>query len=238
MIELSRTEMLFGKENIEKLKDKKVIVFGIGGVGGYVCEALARSGVGNIDLVDSDTVSLSNINRQIIALHSTVGKYKTEVMKQRIFDINPEINVCVHNCFFTKETSDSFDFSKYDYIVDAIDTVSGKIELVMKSSEMEVPIISSMGAGNKIDPCAFKVADIYKTSMCPLAKVMRTELKKRGIKKLKVVYSEEKPITPCPNEDNTSEQNTKKNPPASCAFIPSVVGLIIASEVIKDLIKQ
>ncbi len=228
----SRTEMLFGKENIEKLKNKKVIVFGIGGVGGYVCEALVRTGVGKIDLVDNDTVSESNINRQIIALHSTVGRYKTEVMKERMLDINPNVEVNVYNTFYTPETSSLFDFSKYDYIIDAIDTVSGKIELVLQAQNAGTNIISSMGAGNKINPCAFKVADIYKTSVCPLARVMRTELKKRGVKKLKVVYSEE-----IPSNQVNKEEVKGKYIPASCAFIPSVAGLIIASEVIKDLIK-
>lgn len=228
----SRTEMLFGKENVEKLKNKKVIVFGIGGVGGYVCEALARTGVGTIDLVDNDTVSESNINRQIIALHSTIGRYKTEVMKERMMDINPNIEVGVYNTFYTQENSNQFDFSKYDYIVDAIDTVSGKIDLVLQAQNHGIPIISSMGAGNKIDPCAFKIADIYKTSVCPLARVMRTELRKRGVKELKVVYSEETPVN---LTDKTKERG--KYIPASCAFIPSVVGLIISSEIIKDLMK-
>ncbi len=228
----SRTEMLLGKESVEKLKNKKVIVFGIGGVGGYVCEALVRTGIGKIDLVDNDTVSESNINRQIIALHSTVGRYKTEVMKERLLDINPNIEVNIHNCFYTPETSNEFDFSKYDYIVDAIDTVSGKIELVLQAEKCGTPIIASMGTGNKLNPCGFKVADIYKTSVCPLARVMRTELKKRGIKKLKVVYSEETPISAF-----TETAENGKRIPASCAFTPSVAGLIIASEVIKDLIK-
>ena len=228
----SRTEMLLGKESLEKLKNKKVIVFGIGGVGGYVCEALARTGVGKIDLVDNDTVSESNINRQIIALHSTVGRYKTEVMKERMLDINPQIEVNIFNTFYTPETSKQFDFSKYDYVVDAIDTVSGKIELVLQAEKCGTPIISSMGTGNKLNPCDFKVADIYKTSVCPLARVMRAELKKRGVKKLKVVYSEETPIS----HTNPNKENGRYIP-ASCAFTPSVAGLIIASEIIKDLIK-
>ena len=231
MEELLRTEMLIGKENVDKLRGKRVIVFGVGGVGGYTCEALARTGVGQIDIVDNDTVSVSNINRQIIALHSTVGRNKVDVMKERIFDINPTVTVNAYNTFFTPETSGSFDFSAYDYVVDAIDTVKGKIELAVLCERAGTPIISSMGAGNKLDPCAFKVSDIYKTSVCPLARVMRTELKKRGVKGLKVVYSEEKPISrEIPLENG-------KRPPASCAFIPSVVGLIVASEVIKDLIK-
>ena len=228
----SRSEMLFGKENIEKLKNKRVIVFGIGGVGEYVCEALARTGIGKIDLVDNDTVSESNINRQIIALHSTVGRYKTEVMRERLLDVNPNIEINVYNCFYTPETSNQFDFSSYDYVVDAIDTVSGKIELVLQAQRVGTPIIASMGAGNKINPCACKVADIYKTSVCPLARVMRNELKKRGVKKLKVVYSDETPS----NQVN-KEEVKGKYVPASCAFIPSVAGLIIASEIIKDLMK-
>lgn len=234
MEELSRTQMLLGYDKVQELQNKKVIVFGIGGVGGYVCEALCRSGVGTIDIVDNDKVSLSNINRQIIALHSSVGEYKTEVMKKRMIDINPSVSVNAFNIFYTPETADQFDLSKYDYIVDAIDTVSGKIELVMQAEKYNIPIISSMGAGNKLDPTAFKVSDIYKTSVCPLARVMRAELKKRGVKRLKVVYSEEKPITPQIPEEM---KNLPKIPPASCAFIPSVVGLIVASEVIKDLIK-
>ena len=230
MEELSRTEMLIGKEAVDRLKSKRVIVFGIGGVGGYVCEALARTGVGQIDIVDNDAVSLSNINRQIIALHSTVGKPKVLAMKERIFDINPQIKVQEFNTFFEPENSNEFDFSKYDYVVDAIDSVKGKIELAVMCEKAGTPIISSMGAGNKLDPCAFKVSDIYKTSVCPLARVMRTELKKRGIKKLKVVYSEEKPVS-FGNGDG-------KRVPSSIAFVPSVVGLIVASEVIKDLIKE
>ncbi len=231
MQELERTEMLFGKENVERLKSKRVIVFGIGGVGGNVCEALARTGVGGIDLVDNDTVSLSNINRQVIALHSTVGKKKTEAMRERILDINPNIDVNIFDVFYTRENQDIFDFAKYDYVVDAIDTVSGKIALVEQCTSKGVPIISSMGTGNKVDPLAFKVADINKTSMCPLARVMRTELRKRGIKKLKVVYSEEEPKTPF------ADPIDGRIPPSSCAFIPPVAGLIIASEVIKDLMK-
>ncbi|MBE6625288.1 MAG: tRNA threonylcarbamoyladenosine dehydratase [Ruminococcaceae bacterium] len=234
MEQFSRTEMLFGAENVNKLKDKRVIVIGVGGVGGYACEALARSGVGRIDIVDNDTVSESNINRQIIALHSTVGQPKVDVMRARMLDINPSLECVAYNLFYVPESTDSIDLSKYDYIVDAIDTVSGKIALVLEAQRVGTPIISSMGAGNKIDPTAFKVSDIYKTSVCPLARVMRTELKKRGIKSLKVVYSEEKAIEPEVPEEMKS---LTKIPPASCAFIPSVVGLIIASEVIKDLMK-
>ena len=230
MEELLRTQMLLGKENVDKLWQKRVVVFGIGGVGGYACEALARSGVGQIDLVDNDTVSLSNINRQIIALHSTVGRPKVEVMRERICDINPQIKVNAYNMLFTKENSADFDFSAYDYVVDAIDMVSSKIELVLCCERAGTPIIASMGTGNKLNPCAFKVSDIYKTSVCPLARVMRTELKKRGVKRLKVVYSEEIPAM-----QETGEGGRRV--PASCAFVPSVAGLIIASEVIKDLVK-
>ncbi|MBQ8393185.1 MAG: tRNA threonylcarbamoyladenosine dehydratase [Clostridia bacterium] len=232
---LSRTELLFGKDSVDRLKDKRVIVFGVGGVGGYVCEALARSGVGYIDIVDNDTVSVSNINRQIIALSSTVGQYKVDVMEKRMRDINPDISVQKYNTFYTPDTEGEIDLSGYDYIVDAIDTVSGKISLAVRAEKLGIRIISSMGAGNKVDPTAFKVADIYKTSVCPLARAMRTELKKRGVKSLKVVYSEEKAITPDYPEEM---KELRKLPPASCAFIPSVVGLIIASEVIKDLISM
>lgn len=222
----SRTENLIGAKSLEKLKNCSVAVFGIGGVGGYVAEALARSGVGCIDLIDNDKVSLTNINRQIIATNSTVGKYKTEVMKQRILDINPEAEVNTFNILYLPETADCFDFSKYDYIIDAIDNVTGKISLACKAEETDTPIISSMGTGNKLDPTKFEVSDIYKTSVCPLAKVMRYELKKRNIKKLKVVYSKETPI-----------KNNNERTPSSIAFVPSVAGLIIAGEVIKDLIK-
>ncbi|MBQ9743565.1 MAG: tRNA threonylcarbamoyladenosine dehydratase [Clostridia bacterium] len=232
---LSRTELLLGKDSVDRLKNKRVIVFGVGGVGGYVCEALARSGVGYIDIVDNDTVSLSNINRQIIALNSTVGQYKVDVMEKRMKDINPDITVQSYNLFYTPDTEGELDLSGYDYIVDAIDTVSGKISLAVRAEALGIKIISSMGAGNKLDPTAFRVADIYKTSVCPLARAMRTELKKRGVKSLKAVYSEEKAISP----DYPEEMRAlKKLPPASCAFIPSVVGLIVASEVIKDLISM
>ena len=220
----SRTEALLGEKAMERLKKARVAVFGIGGVGGHVVEALVRSGVGAVDIVDSDKVCLSNLNRQIIATESSIGKYKVDVMKERILDINPEAVVNVHKCFYLPETKEEFDFSQYSYVVDAVDTVTAKIQLVMEAEEAGVPIISSMGAGNKLDPTAFQVADIYKTSVCPLAKVMRRELKKRGIKKLKVVYSREQPVV-------------KNAVPASVAFVPSVVGLIIAGEVIKDLVK-
>ena len=228
----SRTELLFGKEAMEHLAGCRVAVFGIGGVGGYVCEALARSGIGTFDLTDDDKVSLSNINRQIIATTKTVGKYKTDVMKERILDINPDAQVNTYQCFFLPENAADFPFDKYDYVVDAIDTVTAKIELVMKCQKEGIPIISSMGAGNKLDPAQFRVADIYKTKMDPLARVMRYELKKRGVNKLKVVYSEEKPIKPA--EDVVIGGRTI---PGSTAFVPSVAGLIIAAEVIKDLTK-
>ncbi len=232
--QFSRTELLFGKGAMEKLAASRVAVFGIGGVGGYTVEALARSGIGAIDLIDDDKVCLTNINRQIIATHKTIGCYKVEVAAERIAEINPQAKVCTYKTFYTPETAEQFDFSQYDYIVDAIDTVTGKIALVMNANAAGVPIISSMGAGNKVDPTAFEVADIYKTSVCPLAKVMRRELKRRGIKKLKVVYSKEEPLTPLESEE---ENNTSRRQiPGSNAFVPSVVGLIIAGEVIKDLI--
>lgn len=221
-----RTKMLIGEENLAKLTNSHIAVFGIGGVGGYTVEALVRSGIGAIDIIDNDKVAESNLNRQIYALHSTIGQDKVEVAKKRILDINPDIKINTYKTFYTPETSSQFDFTQYDYIVDAIDTVSGKIELIIKAKKAGTPIISSMGAGNKMNPADFEVADIYKTSVCPLAKVMRQELKKRGIKKLKVVYSKEPPI-----------KQDGRRIPASNAFVPSVVGLIIASEVIKDLIK-
>lgn len=230
MEQFSRSELLLGKENMEKLKRSRVAVFGIGGVGGFAAEALARTGVGALELFDMDTVSITNINRQIIAALDTVGKYKTDVMKERIALINPEADVVSHRCFFLPDNSAEFDFSKYDYVVDAVDTVTAKIEIVMKCRENGVPIISSMGAGNKLDPTRFEVEDIYKTSVCPLARVMRTELRKRGVERLKVVYSKEPPVVPLP-----SKETAKKSVPGSLAFVPSVAGLIIAGEVIKDL---
>ena len=245
--QFSRTQLLLGSDNMERLANAKVAVFGIGGVGGYVVEALARSGVGSFVIVDDDKVCLTNINRQIIATRKTVGKYKVDVMTERILEINPDAKVEARKCFYLPETKDEFDFSKYDYVVDAVDTVTAKIQLVMEAKEAGVPIISSMGAGNKLDPTAFHVADIYKTSVCPLAKVMRRELKKRGIKKLKVVYSQEKPIRPiedmsiscrshciCP-PGAAHKCTERRDIPGSTAFVPSVVGLIIAGEVIKDL---
>ncbi len=247
--QFSRTELLLGKEAMEKLRGSRVAVFGIGGVGGYVCEALVRSGVGAFDLIDDDKVCLTNLNRQIIATGSSVGKYKTEVMKERMLDINPEVKVETHQCFFLPENADTFPFEEYDYVVDAVDTVTAKLELVMKCKEKNVPIISSMGAGNKLDASQFRVADIYKTKVCPLAKVMRRELKKRGVKKLKVVYSEEQPIRPvedmaiscrthciCP-PGAAHKCTERRDIPGSVAFVPSVAGLIIAGEVVKDLIR-
>ena len=226
--EFSRTENLIGKAALKKLENCHIAVFGVGGVGGFVVEALARTGVGKIDLIDSDTVDITNLNRQIIALHSTIGKQKVEVMKQRVLDINPNTQVNTFPILFLPENSHQFDFSKYDYVIDAVDNVTAKIELVIKCNENGTPIICSMGTGNKLDPTKFEISDIYKTSVCPLAKVMRYELKKRGIKKLKVLYSKEIPI---------KNQNTPRVP-SSISFVPSVAGLIIAGEVIKELIKQ
>ena len=223
--QFSRTEGLLGEKAVKHLQNCHVAVFGVGGVGGFTVEALARSGVGKIDIIDKDTVCESNLNRQIIALHSTIGRDKVDVMKERILEINPNAIVNAHKCFFLPETKNEFDFSVYDYVVDAVDTVTAKIELVMVCEEAGVPIISSMGAGNKLDPTAFEVADIYKTSVCPLARVMRRELKKRDVKKLKVVYSKEEPVV-------------RRETPASIAFVPSVAGLIIAGEVVKDLVAE
>lgn len=247
--QFSRTELLFGREAMDKLQNSRVAVFGIGGVGGYVCEALVRSGVYHFDLIDDDQVCLTNLNRQIIATRKTVGQYKVDVMRERILEINPDADVSVHKCFFLPENADNFPFEEYDYVVDAVDTVTAKIELVMKAQEKGVPIISSMGAGNKLDPSAFKVADIYKTRVDPLARVMRREMKKRGVKKLKVVYSEEDPKRPiedmavsCRNHcicppGAQHKCTERRDIPGSTAFVPSVAGLIIAGEVIKDLIK-
>lgn len=228
----SRTTLLIGEEGLKKLKNARVAVFGVGGVGGYVVEALARSGVGTLDLIDKDVVSESNINRQIIALHSTVGQLKTEAAAVRAKDINPEIVVHTHNVFYLPENAGDFDFTNYDYVVDAIDTVSGKIALIENAKRCNVAVISSMGAGNKLDPTAFEVADLSKTTVCPLARVMRRELKKRGIEHVKVVYSKEEPIA-----TSTIDEESGKAIPGSIAFVPSVVGLIIAGEVIKDLVK-
>jgi len=230
--EFSRTELLLGSENMEKLQKSAVLIFGVGGVGGYVAEALARSGIGRIDLVDNDTVSITNINRQIIALHSTIGLYKVDVMKERILDINPSCQVQTHKIFYTEESSELFDFSQYDYIVDCIDTVSGKIQIVQEAKRANVKVISSMGAGNKLNPMQFEIADIYKTSVCPLARVMRKALKERGVDSLKVLYSKESPVK---QKVESTEANSKKAVPSSISFTPSVAGLIISSEVIKDL---
>ena len=230
-----RTELLLGEEAVERLKNSRVAVFGVGGVGGYVAEALARTGVGTFDLIDKDTVSVSNINRQIIATHSTVGRVKVEAMKERILEINPEAEVHIHKCFFLPENASEFDFSKYSYVVDAVDTVTAKIELVMQAQKAGVPIISSMGAGNKLDPSKFEVTDIYKTSVCPLARVMRRELKKRDVKHLKVVYSTEKALEP---KFDLSEKEGRRAVPGSVAFVSSAAGLIAAGEVINDLIRN
>lgn len=250
LTQFSRTELLLGKEAMEQLSKARVAVFGVGGVGGYACEALVRSGIGAFDLIDDDKVCLTNLNRQIIATRKTVGKYKTDVMKERMLEINPDVDVAIHKCFFLPENADEFPFEEYDYIIDAVDTVTAKIELVMKAQEKNVPIISSMGAGNKLDASMFQVADIYKTKVCPLAKVMRRELKKRGVKKLKVVYSEEKPTRPIEDMAISCRTNCicppgakhkcaeRRDIPGSVAFVPSVAGLIIAGEVIKDLSRQ
>lgn len=260
--QFARTEILLGHEAMNRLEHSRVAVFGIGGVGGYVCEALVRSGVGALDLIDDDKVCLTNLNRQIIATHKTIGRYKTEVMRERILEINPAAEVCVHQCFFLPENADRFPFAEYDYVVDAVDTVTAKIELVLRAREQNVPVISSMGAGNKLDASSFRVADLYETKVCPLARVMRRELKKRNVEHLKVVYSEEEPLTPdtdcemsCQKirtaEDITKREAEAENTesadrkrtvrravPGSVAFVPSVAGLIIAGEVVKDLIQN
>ena len=245
--QFSRTQLQFGAEGMEKLYHARVAVFGIGGVGGYTVEALARSGVGELDLIDDDRVCLTNVNRQIFATRKTVGQYKVDVAEERILEINPKAIVHKYKTFYAPQTADQFDFTQYDYVVDAIDTVTGKLELVEQAQKAGVPIISSMGAGNKVDPTAFEVADIYETSVCPLARVMRQELKKRGIEKLKVVYSKEPPLTPiddmtiscrthCICPPGTARKCTQRRQvPGSNAFVPSVVGLIIAGEVVKDL---
>ena len=232
--EFSRTALMLGDEAVKKLSESRVAIFGVGGVGGFALEALVRAGVGHIDIIDNDAVCLSNINRQIIALHSTVGRYKVDVAKERMLDINPALDITPHKIFYSPETEKDFNFADYDYIIDAIDTVTGKIALVVNANAAKTPIISSMGAGNKLDPTRFEVTDIYKTSVCPLAKVMRHELRKRGIGKLKVVYSKEEPMKPIGAPDDESH---RRGTPASISFVPSVVGLIIAGEVIKDLIK-
>ncbi|MFT3983958.1 MAG: tRNA threonylcarbamoyladenosine dehydratase [Lachnospiraceae bacterium] len=248
LTQFSRTELLLGKEAMNRLEKSRVAVFGVGGVGGYVCEALVRSGIGAFDLIDDDKVCLTNLNRQIIATKKTVGKYKAEVMRDRILEINPNAEVRIHKCFFLPENAEEFPFAEYNYIVDAVDTVTAKIELVMRAQEMRIPIISSMGAGNKLDASRFRVADIYQTKVCPLAKVMRRELKKRGVGELKVVYSEEKPTRPIEDLSISCRNNCicppgakhkcteRRDIPGSVAFVPSVAGLIIAGEVVKDLI--
>ena len=228
-----RSAMLLGIDRVESLADKRVAIFGVGGVGGYVAEALARTGIGAFDLIDRDTVSVTNINRQIIATMDTVGKNKAEVMKERILSIHPEAEVMVHDCFFLPENADEFDFGAYDYVVDAVDTVTAKLEIIERAKKAGVPVISAMGAGNKLDPTKFVVTDISKTSVCPLAKVMRRELKKRNISDVKVVYSTEEALTPL--FEPPAEGETRKKAPGSVAFVPSVAGLIVAAEVIKDL---
>lgn len=235
----SRTELLLGHNAMESLRASRVAVFGVGGVGGYAVEALARCGIGAIDVIDNDKVSVTNINRQIIAASGTVGRYKVDVIRERINDINPDCVVTAHRCFYLPETKDRFDFSEYSYIIDAVDTVTAKIQLVTEADEKNVPIISSMGAGNKLDPTAFEISDIYKTSVCPLARVMRRELKKRGVKSLKVVYSKEQPVkisgSPELFEEEQQNGSSRRAVPGSIAFVPSVAGLILASEVIKDI---
>ncbi len=236
--QFSRTQLLLGKDGMEKLHNAHVAVFGVGGVGGYVIEALVRSGVGKIDIFDNDTVSLTNLNRQIIATHDTIGRYKVDVMKERALSINPEIEVNAYNCFYMPENADEYDLAKYSYIVDAIDTVTAKIELIVRADKAGVPIISSMGAGNKLNPSLFEVSDIYKTSVCPLARTMRRELKQRGIKKLKVVYSKEAPIKPVAEDLSDAEEapEGRRALPGSTAFVPAAAGLVAAGEVICDLV--
>ena len=233
--QFTRTALLLGEDAMRKLNRSRVAVFGIGGVGGYAVEALARSGVGAFELIDRDVVSESNLNRQIIATHKTIGRGKTEVMAERIHDINPDAQVTQHKCFYLPETANQFDFTQYDYIIDAVDTITAKIEIILRAQKAGVPVISSMGAGNKLDPSKFEAADIYKTSVDPLARVMRRELKKRGVRKLKVVYSKEEPIKPLGRIEADPEAG-RKDVPGSAAFTPAAAGLLIASEVVKDLI--
>ncbi len=231
--QFSRTAYVYGDTAIEKLKASRVAVFGVGGVGGYICEALARAGVGAIDIFDRDTVSVSNLNRQIIALHSTVGQAKVEVMKKRILDINPECTVGAYNVFYLPENADNYDLGCYDYIADAVDTVAAKLEIIERADKLRVPVISAMGAGNKTDPTRFEVSDIYKTTVCPLARVMRRELKARGVESLKVVYSKAPPIN-----SGVTDRETGKNIPGSLSFVPSVMGLIMAGEIINDIVRK
>ena len=245
--QFARTQLIYGPEAMEKLRNSRVAIFGVGGVGGYTVEALARSGVGALDLIDDDRVCVTNINRQILATSKTVGRYKVDVAGERIADINPQCRVRTYKTFFLPETKEQFDFTEYDYIVDAIDTVTGKIELVLRAKETGTPIISSMGAGNKTNPAAFQVADIYETSVCPLARVMRRELKRRGVERLKVVYSREKPVRPLEDISVSCRSNcvcppgtvrkctVRRDIPGSAAFVPSVAGLIIAGEIVNDL---
>ena len=245
--QFSRTELLIGKEALERLSKAHVAVFGIGGVGGYVVEALVRSGIGIFDLIDDDKVCLTNLNRQIIATRDTIGRHKVEVMRERILSINPDAEVTTHRCFYLPENAQDFDFSSYDYVVDAVDTVTAKLEIVMRAKESNIPVISCMGVGNKLNPTQLEIADIYKTSVCPLAKVMRRELRKRGVDKLKVLYSKEEPITPLDDSEDTCREHCVCPPgttrkctqrraiPGSISFVPSAAGLIIASEVVKDL---
>lgn len=239
--QFSRTQLLIGKEAMDFLSKAHIAVFGIGGVGGYTVEALVRSGIQHIDIIDNDTVALTNLNRQIIATHSSIGKYKVDVMKERILDINPNAEVNAYRCFYLPETKDQFDFTKYDYVVDAVDTVTAKIQLIVQAKNAGTKIICAMGAGNKLDPTQFEVTDIAKTSVCPLARVMRQECKKRNIEDVKVVYSKEKPVEFFDKElkqETQMEAPSRNSVPGSTAFVPSVAGLIIASEIIKDLTKE
>ena len=245
--QFSRTQLLLGPEGMERLYSKKVAIFGIGGVGGYVCEALVRSGIGAFDLIDNDQVCLTNLNRQIIATRKTIGKYKVEVMRERMLEINPDARVDIHQCFFLPENADEFPFHEYDYVIDAVDTVTAKIELILRSQKEGVPIISAMGAGNKLDAGRLKISDIYETRVCPLARVMRRELKKRNVKSLKVVYSDEQPIRPLEDISENcrthtidapmeqSEHTERRSIPGSTAFVPAVAGLLLAGEIVKDL---
>lgn len=234
--QFARTQLLIGSDGLERLKNSRVAVFGIGGVGGYAVEALVRSGVGIIDIFDNDTVSVTNLNRQIIAIYDTIGKYKVDVMKERAKSINPNIVVNAYRCFYMPDTADEFDFKDYSYVIDAVDTLTAKLEIILRAKEVNVPVISCMGAGNKLDASRFEVADIYETSVCPLARVMRRELKKRGVSALKVVYSKEEPISPHYTENAESKGSLGRLAPGSVAFVPSVAGLIAAGEVIADLV--
>lgn len=233
--QFSRTAMMLGEDGMDRLLNSRVAVFGVGGVGGYVVEGLVRSGIGEIDIFDNDAVSLTNLNRQIIATHETIGRFKIDVMKERAVSINPDVKVNAHNCFYMPENADDYDFAEYSYIVDAIDTVTGKIEIIMRAQALGIPVISSMGTGNKLDASRLEVSDIYKTSVCPLARTMRSELRKRGVKKLKVVYSKEKPVLRDANIISEEENAHRRSIPGSTAFVPAAAGLIIAGEVIRDL---